>query len=134
MPRFFLFLLFFILGGFIFSALPAWADTTAFENMRDFLGKIGDALSLGAETPSIDLFDIAGGVIKIFLSLMGTIFLGLMLYGGYLWMTAMGEAEKITKAKDTMVPAVIGLVIIVGSYSLVWWVIDRLVKIFESEG
>ncbi|MCD4762300.1 pilin [bacterium] len=61
---------------------------------------------------------IIGKIIAGFLGLLGTIFIALMLYGGYNWMTAAGDEAKVTKAKNTIRRAIIGLVITVGSYAI----------------
>lgn len=63
-------------------------------------------------------------VIKAFLSLLGVIFIILIIYGGFIWMTAGGDEAKVTKAKGIIQRAVIGLFIIVISYALTWFVFD----------
>ena len=67
-----------------------------------------------------------GVVIKVALSLIGVVFIILMVYGGYNWMTAAGEEEKVRKAKDTIWRAVIGLVITIGSYAIWAWIYKYL--------
>jgi len=64
--------------------------------------------------------------ISIFLSFLGVIFLVLMLYGGYTWMTAAGDEKKIDKAKDTIRAAVIGVIIVVAAYALSVFVISKI--------
>ncbi|MDD4271233.1 MAG: pilin [Patescibacteria group bacterium] len=64
--------------------------------------------------------------IKAFLGLLGIIFLVLIIYAGFLWMTAQGDEEKVTKAKDTITRAVIGLVIIILAYSITYFVFSNL--------
>jgi hypothetical protein len=50
----------------------------------------------------------------------------LMIYGGYNWMTAAGDEQKIDKAKDTIRAAMIGLIIIIAAYAISIFVISRL--------
>lgn len=64
--------------------------------------------------------------VSAFLGLLGIIFLILIIYAGFLWMTAQGEEEKVTKAKDTITRAVIGLVIIVLAYAITYFVFSSL--------
>ena len=52
------------------------------------------------------------------IAIAGVIFLILMIYAGFLWMTARGEAPQIKKAQDTMIRAVIGLAIILAAYAI----------------
>jgi len=75
---------------------------------------------------SASLEERIGSMIQVFLSFLGVIFLILMLYAGFRWMTAAGEEEQITKAKDTIRAAVIGLVIVLAAYALSVFVIERL--------
>jgi len=50
----------------------------------------------------------------------------LAIYAGYNWMTAQGEEEKVTKAKDTLTAAIIGLVIVIAAYAISYYVISAL--------
>jgi len=57
-------------------------------------------------------------VIKPVLGLLGLLFLVLMVYAGTMWMTAMGNEKRVAKAKDIMIAALIGAVIVVAAYTL----------------
>ena len=61
-------------------------------------------------------------VINAFLSIFGTIFLILMILGGYKWMMASGREEEVKKAKDTIRAAIIGLIIVVSAYAISYFV------------
>lgn len=67
-----------------------------------------------------------GEIISIFLSFLGVIFLVLMLYAGFNWMTAAGDEEKITKAKSTIRASIIGLMIVISAYALSVFIIENL--------
>ena len=60
----------------------------------------------------------AGRVIGIILSFIGVIFLGLMIYGGLMWMMAEGNEQKVGKAKDLITNAIIGLIIVFTAYAI----------------
>jgi hypothetical protein len=73
--------------------------------------------------------DFAGTVatvIKTVLALVGTVFLVLTIYAGILWMTAQGEEDKVTKAKDVIKASVLGLIIIMSAYAITAFVTSRL--------
>ncbi len=76
--------------------------------------------------PSTDIRLIIANIIKVALSLIGIIMVILMLYGGFLWMTAGGNEEQIGKAKKVLINAVIGLIIILSAYSIVLFVMKML--------
>lgn len=59
-----------------------------------------------------------GLIIQVVLGLLGAIFIILMVYAGYTWMTAAGNEPKIDKAKDMIQTAIIGLVIVLSSWAI----------------
>jgi len=65
-------------------------------------------------------------VINAFLSLIGVILLAYLLSAGYKWMTAHGEEEKVTEAKDTIKRAIVGVIIIIAAYAISIFVMTRL--------
>lgn len=71
----------------------------------------------------------AARVIRGVLTLVGTIFLLMTIYGGFLWMDARGDESKAKKARDIIVMAVIGLTVTFASYALAFFVFQRLVGI-----
>ena len=93
-------------------------------------GKISnqtDAFREGAgfAEESVGVGSLAATIISALLSLLGIIFLGLMIYAGYNWMTASGDEEKIKKSKDTIIRAVIGLVIVLSAYAITYFVFNN---------
>ncbi len=74
----------------------------------------------------LSLDEIIGTVIGVALGLIGIIFLVLMIFAGYNWMTAQGDEDKVSKAKDTITRSIIGLIIVVGSYAIWRFVFSRL--------
>ena len=65
---------------------------------------------------------IAAIIIRSVLALIGIVFVVLVLYAGFLWMTAAGEEDKISKAKKLLYDGVIGLVIILSAYSITYFI------------
>ena len=61
---------------------------------------------------------IIGKIIGAALAFLGVAFFVLMIYGGYTWMFAMGNEQTATKAKDIIIAAVIGLVIVLMAYAI----------------
>lgn len=70
--------------------------------------------------------EVVGQVIKFFSALMGTIAFALYIYAGGLWMTASGNEEQITKAKNILVWATMGVGVMLSSYILVKFVLDSV--------
>ena len=67
-----------------------------------------------------------GSIIGNILTFLGVIFLLLMIYGGVTWMTAAGDEKKVTKAKELITAAVIGLVVVLSAYALTTYLGDNV--------
>ncbi|MBI2037897.1 MAG: hypothetical protein HYT15_03125 [Candidatus Magasanikbacteria bacterium] len=61
---------------------------------------------------------IIATVIKAALGIIGAITLLMFVYGGFQWLTSAGNAEKVTAGTQTMIWAVIGVALVLGSYIL----------------
>ncbi|MDD5527930.1 MAG: hypothetical protein PHO56_03045 [Patescibacteria group bacterium] len=69
-----------------------------------------------------------GMIINTALSLLGVVFLGLIIYGGIMWMTAEGAEERVEKAKGIITNSIIGLVIVLAAYAISYFIISALAK------
>ncbi|MCX6782297.1 MAG: pilin [Candidatus Magasanikbacteria bacterium] len=76
--------------------------------------------------PSTDIRQIAANIIRIALGFVGIVLIVLIMYGGFLWMTAGGNEEQIGKAKKILVNAIIGLIIILSAYAIVLFIMRML--------
>jgi hypothetical protein len=65
-------------------------------------------------------------IINYFLGLLGLIAVAFLIYAGVLMVTAGGNDEQITKARKIIMYAVIGIVIILLSYTVVTFVSSAL--------
>jgi uncharacterized membrane protein len=92
------------------------------------LENVGQQGGYAQDTDETTVATILGSVVSIFLSLLGIIFLIIVLYAGYNWMTAGGNEEKVEKARKLLTRGVIGLIIIIGSYAIWYFVFDALVS------
>ena len=113
-----------VLAANFYIALGVGAGT-AKGDLQTQLNKAGSPWG-GVPAGETSLAGIVATVVKAFLGLLGIIFLVLIIYAGYNWMTAAGDEEKVTKAKDTLTRAVIGLVIITVAYSITYFVFTML--------
>ena len=67
-----------------------------------------------------------GRVLQFVLGLVGTLALVMTLVGGIIWMTANGSEDRIKTGRDTLLWAVLGLVVSLGSYVLVSFLISNI--------
>ncbi|MFH1522457.1 MAG: hypothetical protein ABIE43_01400 [Patescibacteria group bacterium] len=59
-----------------------------------------------------------GKIVGAGLAFIGILFFLLMIYGGFIWMIARGNEQEVTKAKDLIYSAIIGLVIVLAAYAI----------------
>jgi len=73
-----------------------------------------------------DPITVATKVINIALGFLGIIAVGIILIGGFKWMTAGGNEDKTSEAKKLLGAGIIGLVIILASWAIAFYVINTL--------
>lgn len=115
-------LLIFVVPVFTASAASAAAPTfgTALKEAGTAAGKAGVSTASEPE-PYI------AKIIGIALSLVGVIFLMLMVYGGYIWMMAKGDEAEAKKAQGIITMAIIGIIVVVAAYAATKFIVDRLI-------
>lgn len=67
---------------------------------------------------------VFGRVIKWILGLVGALFFAMFVYGGFLYIIAGDSAKNAETGKKTLINAVIGLTVIIGSYMFVTWLVE----------
>lgn len=65
-------------------------------------------------------------VINWFLGLVGLIAVLMLIFGGYRYLTAGGNDDAVTKAKNTILYAIIGIVVVILSYAIVATITNAL--------
>ena len=78
----------------------------------------------GENPPSLTVF--IGNTISVVLGLVGIALVILLIYGGVVWMTAMGDKERVITAKKVLTNAIIGLVVVVAAYAIASYVVGAL--------
>ncbi|MBI3115123.1 MAG: hypothetical protein HYZ09_01350 [Candidatus Kerfeldbacteria bacterium] len=79
---------------------------------------IGGAVGLG----TADLKDTVINIIKWVLGILALVAVSFIIYGGFTWMTASGNDDRIGKAKSIISAAVIGLIVVILAWAVVIFV------------
>ena len=117
--------IFLFTAGFIF--LPAISA-----NAYDFTSSSG--LSAAGTKGGYDVTTttpvekLIGDVIYAIIGLVGVIFLGMIIYGGFTWMTAQGNEEKSKQAMSTVMNSLLGLIITLAAYAISTMIINYFWK------
>lgn len=102
--------------SFLFNITTIGAASSLFNQASSGLKNATDAAYGDEVGNSVKQTTFTAGLIKIInnlLAFVGVLFLLLLIYAGYLWMTARGKEEQIEKAKKITREVVIGLIIII---------------------
>lgn len=69
---------------------------------------------------------VAANIIRTAIGYIGVVFLLATIFAGFLWMTAAGNEERITKAKQLLIGGVIGMAVILGAYIITEFVFTSI--------
>lgn len=100
----------------------------AFNNpLKTVAGSTGAGYDVTDEkTGTSGIESLISTIITAVLSFLGVIFLILMIYGGFLWMTAAGNEEQVKKSGQLITAAIIGLIIVISAYAISYFVMSNL--------
>jgi len=88
---------------------------------------VGTGAGYETDEAQTSLTATIGRIIRIGLGFLGVVFMLLALYAGFLWMTAGGNEDQVTKARKWLMNAVIGLIIIFAAYAISAFVVDAII-------
>lgn len=116
-------------ASLMLPAASVLAAPNPFQQGQTLAGQVaGDAGISSQKT----LPQLIGQIINIVLTLLGMVFLILVLYAGFLWMTASGDSKQVDKAKDIIRQAIIGLIVIVAGFAISNFVLGNLVNVAQG--
>ena len=105
------------LAGLTLWVLPAVASAQASLGIE-----VGGSTGLGSR----DLKETITQVLNVLLGFLGIIAVIVILLGGFKWMTAGGNEDKVAEAKKLIGAGIVGLVIILAAYAIATYVINTI--------
>lgn len=119
-----------------FSTLPVLAADNNTVTGWDTSGAGGDETNVGGAIGlgNTDPRAIAAQIINVILGFLGIIAVVIILLGGFKWMTAGGNEDKVGEAKKLITAGIIGLVIILASWGIATFVINGLLSATGTPG
>jgi hypothetical protein len=129
------FIILFLFFGFYTNHLFAQTASGLEGQLQNSLNDAGTVSGYGETyqgTPSTISYTI-GLIISYILGFIGVIFLVIIIYSGFQWMTAGGNEETVAKAKKRLTNAVIGLVIIFTAYLITYFITEVLITTTQYE-
>lgn len=104
-----------------FFGLPVWYK---YLDVTERAGQC--AVNIDIKGSPNQIWLIALGIVDIILRLGGIVAVIYIMYGGFLYMTSQGEPDRTKKAKDAILGAIIGLVIVLMATQIVSFIGNRL--------
>jgi hypothetical protein len=101
------------------NAQNDWQNTDDTTTQREFPNPLGS--EEGSDDPNV----LIGKVINAALGVVGSLALLMFIYGGFTWMLAAGNNEKVEKGKNILIWATLGLVVIFSAYAIVNFVLTE---------
>ncbi|MFH1582799.1 MAG: pilin [Candidatus Falkowbacteria bacterium] len=123
--KFFIILLFLVFPIFVFAEAgnpPAGNPP----NVSATAGTVSLTNPLTGTQTSEGIPTLLGKIINSILGIVGSLALVMFIYGGITWMLSAGNQEQVTKGKNILIWATVGIVIIFTAYALVRFVLTTV--------
>ena len=101
-------------GGLATIGTPVYADAS---------DEVQAGFEAAGGTGSESLTSIVGTVINTMLFIVGILSVIMIIYAGIRFITANGNAQQVSTAKNILIYSIVGLVISIIAYAVVNWVI-----------
>ena len=102
-------------GGLATIGTPVYADAS---------DEVQAGFEAAGGTGSESLTSIVGTVINTMLFIVGILSVIMIIYAGIRFITANGNAQQVSTAKNILIYSIVGLVISIIAYAVVNWVIS----------
>lgn len=114
------------------AALPASVSAAEIQNNLK-CGTNLDAKGVGCNTDiqqgSDGINNIITDIVNIFSVIVGIVSVIMIIYGGFRYVTSGGDAGNVSNAKNTIIYALIGLVVVALAQFIVQFVLDKVTAI-----
>ncbi|RKV98057.1 MAG: hypothetical protein D8G53_03660 [Candidatus Saccharimonas sp.] len=115
-----------LLAGLLMVPVVALAVAPAANAEYSLQGGANDAKGNGMKDGVGDANSLVKDVVNIILWIVGILSVIMLVWGGIKYTTSAGDSNKVTSAKNTIIYAVIGLIIAILAYAIVNFVIEKI--------
>lgn len=112
-----------ISGAILAPTATYAACTSAADCVQDGADKAG-----GKSSNTADPKEIIQTIVRILLFLIGAVSVIMIIIGGFRYVISQGDSGAVTSAKNTILYAVIGLIVAIFAWAIVDFVVDNLAK------
>lgn len=88
----------------------------------------GGVNAAGENTDQVDtdVDSLIGTVVNTLLFIIGAVAVIMLIFGGFRYVTSGGDSNAVTSAKNTILYAIIGIIVAVLAYAIVNWVLGEI--------
>jgi hypothetical protein len=109
-----------------FAAVPAYASGCPSGNDVTSANPGDGAKCADTGQTTKSLPQIIKDIVNVVLFVLGALAVVMLIYGGVTYSISAGDSAKITKAKHTIMYAIIGLVVAILAYAIVGFVVNNI--------
>ena len=110
-------------GAVLAPATTYAACSSPADCVQDGVNKAG-----GNASKTTDAGEIIQTIVRVLLFLIGAISVIMIIIGGFRYVISQGDSGAVTSAKNTILYAVIGLIVAIFAWAIVDFVVDNLAK------
>lgn len=119
-----------IAATIVTSALAPMSCQANGDPMKDACSKVGNSAACDALQKNGDQVNsIISNVTTKLLFFVGVACVIMIIYSGVQYITSAGDTSKTKKATQTMIYAIVGLVIAVMAYAIIWFVLNNIMGV-----
>ena len=115
-----------IIAGFGLAALPSSVGARALDVFDDACSGSASTTALCEDRNNEQIQGFVKNLVNVMLYVLGAISVIVIIFAGIFYVMSMGDATAITKAKNTLLYAVIGLVVALLAYAIVNFVLAAI--------
>ena len=112
-----------ILAGAVVLAGPDLALAANTDEVQNGINQVGGN---DAGNGSAAFTNLLGNIINILLFIIGAVAVIMIIIGGIRYTTSNGDQGQVTSAKNTILYAIVGLVVAIMAFAIVNFVVDKL--------
>ncbi|PIR02878.1 MAG: hypothetical protein COV60_03295 [Candidatus Magasanikbacteria bacterium CG11_big_fil_rev_8_21_14_0_20_43_7] len=119
--------IFFIVFAYVFVSI--FVPSAYVFSSGSLTEKINTQVKTAGNAAGLEKRDVAeyiGSGVQIVLGFIGTLFLVLIVFAGYVRLTSHGEEDRVKKSTSTAISALLGLVIVLLAYGITRFVVTRV--------
>jgi hypothetical protein len=123
-----------VLSSVLMFALPAAAPVMVSADCNNIGNKIAQGASQASGTDincsstnvgESDIGKVAQGIVNIFSIIVGVVAVIMIIYGGFRYITSGGDSGSVGNAKNTLIYAIVGLIIVALAQLIVHFVLNQ---------